>query len=56
MKDNSVLINASRGNVVDIDALVRALKSKKLKGAAVDVFPSEPSSKADIFESPLVSA
>lgn len=53
MKDNSVFINASRGNVVDIDALVKALESKKLKGAAIDVFPSEPSSKNEPFESPL---
>ncbi|MGQ4005439.1 phosphoglycerate dehydrogenase [Francisellaceae bacterium CB300] len=53
MKDNSVLINASRGNVVDIDALVNALESKKLKGAAIDVFPVEPSSKNESFESPL---
>ena len=53
MKQNSVLINASRGNVIDIDALVNALKSAKLKGAAIDVFPKEPSSKGEIFESPL---
>ena len=53
MKDHSVLINASRGNVVDIDALVDALESKKLKGAAIDVFPVEPSSKNESFESPL---
>jgi D-3-phosphoglycerate dehydrogenase len=53
MKDHSVLINASRGNVVDIDALVNALESKKLKGAAIDVFPVEPSSKNESFESPL---
>lgn len=53
MKDNSVLINASRGKVVDINALVEALKSKKLKGAAIDVFPSEPSSKSEVFESEL---
>jgi D-3-phosphoglycerate dehydrogenase len=55
MKNNSILINASRGNVVDIDALVNALKSKKLKGAAIDVFPIEPSSKNESFESPLRS-
>ncbi|QIV96170.1 D-3-phosphoglycerate dehydrogenase [Allofrancisella inopinata] len=53
MKDNSVIINASRGNVIDIDALVKALKTKKLKGAAIDVFPKEPSSKDEIFDSPL---
>ncbi|BCD90086.1 D-3-phosphoglycerate dehydrogenase [Francisella halioticida] len=53
MKENSVLINASRGNVVDIDALVKVLKNGKLKGAAIDVFPKEPSSKGEVFENPL---
>lgn len=53
MKENSVLINASRGNVVDIDALVKVLKNGKLKGAAIDVFPIEPSSKGEVFESTL---
>ncbi|ALB02283.1 3-phosphoglycerate dehydrogenase [Francisella persica ATCC VR-331] len=53
MKQNSVLINASKGNVIDIDALVNAIKSAKLKGAAIDVFHKEPSSKGEIFESPL---
>ncbi|APA83420.1 phosphoglycerate dehydrogenase [Francisella tularensis] len=53
MKQNAVLINASRGNVIDIGALVDALTSSKLKGAAIDVFPKEPSSKGEIFESPL---
>ncbi|WP_150465853.1 phosphoglycerate dehydrogenase [Francisella sp. SYW-2] len=53
MKENSVLINASRGNVIDIAALVEVLESGKLKGAAIDVFPKEPSSKGEIFESPL---
>ncbi len=42
MKPGSFLINASRGTVVDIDALVDALKSKHLAGAAIDVFPLEP--------------
>ena len=53
MKQNTVFINASRGNVIYIDALVNAFKSAKLKGAAIDVFPKEPSSKGEIFESPL---
>ncbi|MXA06348.1 phosphoglycerate dehydrogenase [Francisella tularensis] len=53
MKQNAVLINASRGNVIDIDALFDALTSSKLKGAAIDVFPKDPSSKGEIFESPL---
>jgi len=53
MRDGAALINASRGSVVDIDALVRALESGKLGGAALDVFPTEPRSNADPFESPL---
>ena len=53
MKPGSVLINASRGLVVRIEALAAALKSKKLLGAAIDVFPVEPRSNKDLFESPL---
>lgn len=53
MKDKSIMINASRGTVVEIDALVDALNSKKLLGAAVDVFPVEPRSNDDEFISPL---
>lgn len=53
MKRGSYLINASRGSVVVIDDLVKMLKDKHIAGAAVDVFPLEPSSNDDIFESPL---
>ena len=53
MKPGSVLINASRGTVVDIDALAAALKEHKLLGAAIDVFPVEPKSNKDEFTSPL---
>lgn len=53
MKQGSVLINAARGTVIDIDALCDALASKKLLGAAVDVFPVEPRSNDDEFISPL---
>ena len=53
MKPQSVLINASRGTVVDIDALALVLRQKKLLGAAIDVFPLEPQSNSDVFESPL---
>ncbi|MDP2149256.1 MAG: phosphoglycerate dehydrogenase [Parvibaculum sp.] len=53
MKPGSVLINAARGTVVVIEALAEALKSQRLHGAAIDVFPQEPRSNADTFESPL---
>ena len=53
MKPGSFLINASRGSVVDIDALAEALRDGHLAGAAVDVFPSEPASNDEPFESPL---
>ena len=53
MKPGSVLINASRGLVVRIEPLADALKAKKLLGAAIDVFPVEPRSNKDRFESPL---
>ena len=53
MKQGSVLINASRGTVVDLDALAKALQSKRLLGAAIDVFPVEPKSNKDEFVSPL---
>ena len=48
-----MLINASRGTVVDIDALVDALEARHLAGAAIDVFPAEPKSKSKEFDSPL---
>ncbi|MEM5529178.1 phosphoglycerate dehydrogenase [Gammaproteobacteria bacterium AS21] len=53
MKDGAIFINAARGTVVDIDALCVALKSKKVAGAAIDVFPVEPRSNNDEFISPL---
>jgi D-3-phosphoglycerate dehydrogenase / 2-oxoglutarate reductase len=53
MKKGSFLLNLSRGTVMDIDALAEALKSSHLAGAAVDVFPEEPSSNKDKFKSPL---
>ncbi len=53
MKDGAYLINASRGTVVVIDALAAALKSGKLGGAAVDVYPEEPAGNDQKFSSPL---
>lgn len=53
MKPGSFLINNARGTQVDIDALADALKSGHLAGAAIDVFPLEPKSNSDRFESPL---
>ena len=53
MPAGSYLLNLSRGSVVDIGALRQALVSGHLAGAAVDVFPKEPSSRKDPFESEL---
>jgi D-3-phosphoglycerate dehydrogenase / 2-oxoglutarate reductase len=53
MKRGAYLINNSRGTVVDLDALSRAVREGHLAGAALDVFPVEPSSNSDRFQSPL---
>ncbi|MFH6784670.1 MULTISPECIES: phosphoglycerate dehydrogenase [Methylobacterium] len=53
MKPGAYLINNSRGTVVDLDALASALKDGHLRGAAVDVFPVEPKSNSERFNSPL---
>jgi D-3-phosphoglycerate dehydrogenase len=53
MKKGAGLVNAARGGVVDIDALVEALNSKHIGGAALDVFPKEPKGAQDEFVSPL---
>lgn len=53
MKRGAVLVNASRGTVVDIDALAKAVAADQLLGAAIDVFPKEPRTNDEPFESPL---
>lgn len=49
MKDGSYLINASRGSVVNIPALIDAMRSGKVAGAALDVYPAEPGGNGDYF-------
>ncbi len=51
MRDGSYLINLSRGTVVDVEALASAVRSKKLAGAGLDVYPDEPESNSDDFTS-----
>ena len=54
MRKSAHLINASRGTVVDLDALAAAVDAGRIAGAAIDVFPSEPGSNAEPFASPLI--
>lgn len=54
MKDGVVFMNLSRGHVVDIPALIKNLKSGKVRGAALDVFPEEPASNEEPFVSELI--
>jgi len=53
MRQGAYLVNASRGAVVDIPALADALKKKHLAGAAIDVFPKEPASNKESFNSEI---
>ncbi|WP_114781648.1 phosphoglycerate dehydrogenase [Botryobacter ruber] len=53
MKDGAIFLNLSRGHVVEIESLVEAIKSGKIKGAAVDVFPEEPATNDEEFVSEL---
>ncbi len=53
LKPNGILINASRGTVVDIEALAAKLANNEIAGAAIDVFPVEPKSNDEEFLSPL---
>jgi D-3-phosphoglycerate dehydrogenase len=55
MKNGSYLINASRGSVIDIPALINAMRSGKVAGAALDVYPHEPAGNGDYFTNSLNS-
>ncbi len=52
-KKGSILINYARGQVVDLDALAKALRDNDLSGAAIDVYPWEPEKNGDHFETPV---
>lgn len=52
-KNSAILINYARGQVVDLEALRKAILDKKLSGAAIDVFPVEPEKNGDKFYTPL---
>jgi phosphoglycerate dehydrogenase-like enzyme len=55
MKKNIILVNVSRGGVINEEALVRAIKQKKIAGAALDVFANEPlSSESELWNLPNV--
>ncbi len=54
MKDGVIFMNLSRGHVVDIPALADAVRSGKIAGAGVDVYPKEPKTNKDAFESELI--
>jgi D-3-phosphoglycerate dehydrogenase len=53
MKKGAYLLNASRGQVVDIKALSEALRTQHIGGAAIDVYPAEPDGNSDEFKSEL---
>ncbi|GAM86770.1 hypothetical protein ANO11243_047900 [Dothideomycetidae sp. 11243] len=53
MREGSYLINASRGSIVDIPALINASRSGKIAGAALDVYPNEPAGNGDYFQNNL---
>jgi D-3-phosphoglycerate dehydrogenase / 2-oxoglutarate reductase len=53
MREGALLLNLSRGHVVDLNAVQKALENKQLAGAAFDVYPYEPTSNDELFTSPL---
>ena len=54
MKKGAILINYSRGTIVNLNSLKRNLKNNKLLGAAIDVFPKEPLNNKEKFKSELI--
>ncbi|MFL5789059.1 MAG: NAD(P)-dependent oxidoreductase, partial [Flavisolibacter sp.] len=52
-KKGSIIINYARGEVMDLEALSKAIESGQVAGAAVDVFPVEPEKNGDPFVTPL---
>jgi D-3-phosphoglycerate dehydrogenase / 2-oxoglutarate reductase len=52
-KQGSILLNYARGEVIDLEALKKAIESKQIAGAAIDVFPVEPEKNGDSFQTPL---
>jgi D-3-phosphoglycerate dehydrogenase len=50
LKPSARIINTARGGLIDEDALVKAVKEKKIAGAAIDVFSQEPCTKSILFE------
>jgi D-3-phosphoglycerate dehydrogenase len=52
-KKGAIIINYARGEVMDLDALRKAILEGQVGGAAVDVFPVEPEKNGDLFQSPL---
>lgn len=54
LKEGAIFINLSRGLVVDVDALAENIRSGKISGAAVDVYPEEPKKNGNEFHSPLL--
>jgi D-3-phosphoglycerate dehydrogenase len=53
MKEGVIFLNLSRGHIVDIEALVENIKSGKVRGASIDVFPYEPKNNAEEFKNEL---
>jgi len=50
MKKTCILVNTSRGDVIDESALIKALKEKRIRGAAIDVFKTEPPKNEELFK------